>query len=65
MNAPDRKMLDLVPPQFLRRQQPASYAWWSDRSLTIVKGEETMHLSIDDILGLKRFFDQFDLEARP
>ena len=45
------------PQQFVVRQQPARFGWWSDRSLMIVKGDETMTLDADDIRALARFVE--------
>jgi len=64
MNAPERKVLDPAPPQFLMRQQPARFGWWSDRSLMIVKGEETMTLDADDMRALARFVEGCNLEGQ-
>lgn len=57
MNAPETKVLERQVPQFLLRQQPARFGWWSDRSLMIVKGTETMTLDADDIRALARFVE--------
>ena len=57
MNAPESKVLECPVPQFLLRQQPARFGWWSDRSLMIVKGNETMTLDADDIRALARFVE--------
>lgn len=65
MNAPtDRKVLALEAPAMLKRHQPAKFGWWSDRTLMIIKGEETMLLDADDLSGLRRFFDQFSPEGQ-
>lgn len=61
MNAPETKMLERQVPGFLKRQQPARFGWWSDRTLMIVKDEETMLLDADDLRALTRFFAQFDV----
>ena len=57
MTAPDSNVLERPVPQFLLRQQPARFGWWSDRSLMIVKGNETMTLDADDIRALARFVE--------
>lgn len=60
MNAPDR----LEIPAFLERKEPAAvYMWLSTRRLIIQKGDEQIDLSLDDLLALRRFFDQFDMEG--
>ena len=66
MNAPDRKVLTLEPPACIERREPAAiYMWLSTRRLIIQKGDEQLDLSLDDIKAMRRFFDQFDIEARP
>ncbi|MDP2808670.1 MAG: hypothetical protein Q8O34_00810 [Rhodocyclaceae bacterium] len=65
MNAPETRMLESQAPRFMLRQQPARFGWWSDRTLMIVKGEETMTLDGDDLRGLIRFFGQVDAEGQP
>lgn len=57
MNAPETKVLERPVPQFLLRQQPARFGWWSDHSLMIVKGNEAMTLDADDIRALVRFVE--------
>lgn len=64
MNAPE-KHLDLVPPAFLERRQPAKFGWWSDRTLMIVKGDQEMTLDADDLRGLARFIQDCNAEERP
>lgn len=64
MNAPESKVLERPVPEFLKRQQPARFGWWSDRTLMVVKGEETMMLDADDLRGLISFFGQFDMEGQ-
>lgn len=60
MNAPDR----IEMPAFLERKEPAAvYMWLSTRRLIIQKGDEQLDLSLDDLLALRRFFDQFDMEG--
>ena len=55
MNAPETKVLERPVPQFLLRQQPARFVWWTDRSLMISKGDEAMTLDAADIRALARF----------
>lgn len=57
MNAPEMPMAEAEVPQFLLRRQPARFGWWSDRTLMIVKGEETMVLDADDLRALARFVE--------
>lgn len=64
MNAPETKMLARPVPQFLMRQQPARFGWWSDRSLMIVKGDETMTLNADDMRALARFVEGCNVEGQ-
>lgn len=64
MNAPETKVLERQVPQFLLRQQPARFGWWSDRSLMIVKGEETMTLDADDIRAMARFVEGCNVESQ-
>lgn len=64
MNAPERKVLEPQVPQLLLRQQPARFGWWSDRTLMIVKGEETMALDADDIRALSRFVVGCNVEGQ-
>lgn len=60
MNAPDRIEI----PAFLERKEPAAvYMWLSTRRLIVQKGDEQLDLSLDDLLALRRFFDQFDMEG--
>lgn len=60
MNAPDR----IEMPAFLERKEPAAvYMWMSTRRLIVQKGDEQIDLSLDDLRALRRFFDQFDMEA--
>lgn len=64
MNAPDRKVLTLDPPACIVRNEPAAvYMWMSTRRLIVQKGDEQLDLSLDDLRALRRFFDQFDMEA--
>lgn len=67
MNAPvltaDIEAFRRDAPEFLKRKQPARYGWWSDRTLMVVKGDETMTLDADDLAALRRFFDRFDTEG--
>ena len=59
MNAPT-KTLSLTPPSFLeRKEQLAQYALWNNGRLQIVKDEDTISLSPDDLRELRRYFDQF------
>lgn len=61
MNAPDRIEI----PAFLDRKEPAAvYMWLSTKRLIVSKGEDQIDLSADDLLGLIRFFRQFDLEGQ-
>lgn len=64
MGAPDMQAQAVEVPQFLKRQQPARFGWWSDRTLMIVKGEETMTLDADDMRALARFVDGCNVEAQ-
>lgn len=64
MNALETKVLERPVPQFLLRQQPARFGWWSDRSLMIVKGDQTMNLDADDIRALARFVDGCNVESQ-
>ena len=60
MNAPDRIEI----PAFLERKEPAAvYMWLSTRRLIVQKGDEQLDLSLDDLLALRRFSDQFDMEG--
>lgn len=62
MNAPENKRLQGTMPQCLRRDQPARFAWWSDRRLMIVKGEDTLQLDADDVRDLARFVESCNAE---
>lgn len=53
----EARALALQVPDFLRRDNPARYGWWSDRSLQIVKGAQTITLDADDIACLVRFVE--------
>lgn len=64
MNAPERKVLDHPVPHFLQREQPARFGWWSDRTLMIVKGDETMILDADDMRALGRFVEGCNVETQ-
>jgi len=57
MNAPEIKVLGHSIPQCLLRRQPARFGWWSDHSLVIAKGDETITLDADDIRALARFVE--------
>jgi len=64
MNAPDRKVLTLDPPACIARKELAAvFMWVSTRRLIVQKGDEQLDLSMDDLRTLRRFFDQFDMEA--
>lgn len=64
MNAPTRT-LTLDTPAFLECKEPlAQYALWNDGRLQIVKDEDTISLSRDDLHALRRYFDQFLTEVR-
>lgn len=55
MNAPREA------PDFLKRREPdAVFAWWSDGRLLIVKDDDQISLSGDDLLALRRFLAQFE-----
>lgn len=64
MNAPERQVLEHPLPQCLLRQQPARFGWWSDSTLMIVKGEETMTLDADDMRALARFVKGCNAEGQ-
>lgn len=65
MNAPDRKVLTLETQAFLDRKQPARYGWGSDRPLMIVKGEEIIELSPDDVRALAKFMAGCSVGPQP
>jgi len=62
MNAAETRMPEHQTPQFLLRRQPARFGWWSDRTLMIVKGDETMTLDADDMRALARFVEGCNAE---
>jgi hypothetical protein len=64
MGAPDKKVIELEAPSFLKRKQPARFGWWSDGTLMIVKGDQEMTLDADDLRDLSRFVDGCNLESQ-
>lgn len=64
MGAAEKKVLELQTPEFLKRGQPASFGWWSDRTLMIVKGDQVMTLDADDLRGMTRFVDGCNLDGQ-
>lgn len=57
MNAPHAKAIESPMPQFLKREQPARYGWWSNHTLVIEKGEQRITLDADDLRALSRFVE--------
>jgi hypothetical protein len=48
-------------PEFLQKREPdAIFGWWSNGRLLIVKDEDSVSLSTDDLASLRRFLSQFE-----
>lgn len=62
MNAPLPPAAE-IPAFLLRQEPPARYALWNSGHLLIVKGDQKVSLSRDDLAELRRYFDLFDKEA--
>lgn len=60
MNAPEALKPREIP-AFLQRNEPlAQFAYWSSGRLLIVKDEQAISLSPDDLLEMRRFVSQFE-----
>lgn len=62
MNAP--RLPREIPTCIAKREPDAIFGWFSTRQLMIIKGEQTMTLSADDLLGLVRFIDRNTIEEQ-
>lgn len=53
-----------VPGCIARREPEAEYSWSSKRRLAVVKGEQTLSLSADDLRALFNFVEANQIEVQ-